>query len=208
MSKSQINLTDLRDAKEPVPLIVNKYVKLAPEAYQQARAHLRNVTCTWIPELYLANISEGNIQDPDSDVIGVFGCGHGNPAFRNRLYIWKGKIWREHTLTYEDIIRIIEYYELHLQEELCDLRNVMNKVGPTMDSMSKDVQHYLNLYLILNKENRLETGVGFDGARIPIVLKTPNHSSLITMFHRHDLWTGKPRIDGVFKFNEKPQIAI
>jgi len=214
----EINLHDLSQASEPVPLVVNRYIKLSPEAYQQARLQYdasnlipggdgRNrpfdseaerllAVSAWkhrLGDMYLANMSEGNIQDPNSDVIGVYGfCD-------NRYYIWKDEFWRERVLTNEDLVNIIEYYKSHLIEELCDLDNIINKVGPAMDSTPKDVQHYIDLFMQLNKRPQGSIVPQMTGihATLPRILHTPNYvkpavrdngkidSSIVTLLCRH-----------------------
>ena len=210
----EINLHDLSQASEPVPLIINRYIKLSPEAYQQARLQYdasnlipggdgRNwpfdseterllAVNAWkrrLGDMYLANMSEGNIQNPNNDVIGVYGfCD-------DRYYIWKDEFWREKVLTNEDLVNIIEYYKSHLIEELRDLDDIINKVGPAMDSTPKDVQHYIDLYMQLNKHPSVPTqGIA---AVLPKILHTPNYvkpavrdngkidSSIVTLLCRH-----------------------
>ena len=189
-----LNLHDLSQALEPVPLIVNRYIKLRPEAYQHARLQYESALFKGSDpgDMYLANMSEGNIQNPNYNVIGVYGfCG-------DRYYIWKDELWREKALTNEDLVNIIEYYKSHLIEELCGLDDIINKVGPAMDSTPKDVQHYIDLYMQLNSrpQGRLADR-NYRRHILPRILHTPSYvkpavgdnskidSSIVTLLCRH-----------------------
>lgn len=185
----EINLHDLSQAKEPVPLIVNRYIKLAPEALDPPR-NIAIKLPEELPELYVMNISEGNVQDPNSNVIGVFGfCDR-------RHYVWEDKFWKEFNITTPELINIIEYYKLHLQEELCDLDNIINKVGPAMDYTPKGIQLYINLYLELSKNGEMPASTCMSWPVLPTILKTPGYtksgpehdkidSSIVTVLCQH-----------------------